>query len=329
MENKSSSKESPTEKRHWFLSKGFLIPVTIVTILGGWVGGFFLVNNMNAKPPIDSDEQKINYFDNKALAEVNKYNALSASQKQPENIIHALTPAELVNSALYTTGKQDNFQGITIGEVKADAVFFTLTQLINSYSIKQGDKGFFETLASSFMINIANRFYSENAQSKVVRFKGDYHGDPRGVALWNKESTEEYTKIEYEKVWGCPLDRPLLYLICNDLILKDETKPSTASYDSVNHRINVELNLSPIDASLRYVRQMRTLSDLDEYPVFETINLKFSIFEDLKVDNVKIDETYTAKKFGVNSPSHGMLTKTFKYENKDIPDLDTNCDYKV
>lgn len=326
MENKSSSKESPTEKRHWFLSKGFLIPVTVITILGGWVGGVFVVSNLNSRPPIDVDDKKIEALDNKAKAEANKYNTLTAEQKLPENIVNVLTPAELTNVALRFTGNETNFQGITIGYVDAESII-PIRQEVNSYSIKHGEKGFFESLSASLFVKLAYRFYSQTAYDNVKQYNGTYSGDPRGEATWGDQVVKTMTKQEYATAWGAPLDRPLLYLICNDTTLKDPEKPSSAKYE--DGEIKIDLNLVPIDASLRYVLQMRTMSDLEEYPVFDSINLKFSIDTSLKIKQVDIDEQYTAKKFSLSTPSHGVLTKKFTYENMDLPKLNEHCNYDV
>ena len=93
--------------------------------------------------------------------------------------------------------------------------------------------------------------------------------------------------------------------------------------------IILSLELDPLTSVLRYVKNMKAMSDLDDYPVFHKMHVDMKLDSELNIKWVKSDEVYDVKSFGVTSKNtSGSTEETFSYDQKEeIPDLNTDCVY--
>ena len=71
---------------------------------------------------------------------------------------------------------------------------------------------------------------------------------------------------------------------------------------------------------------MAMMSDLSRSPDFTSVQITYTLDQNLRLLNCDIYESYEVWKFGKHM-SNSHLTTTYYYQGNSIPDLNTNCQY--
>lgn len=243
--------------------------------------------------------------DNDAL-----YNKYLSTDKN--SYMSTFKPYELVNISLKKLSKEESYRSTDIGAVVSVGV----TQTIYGTSIKENDYYFNESISSSSLVKVAKRFYQEDEE--VTIYDGGVVSST--IASWDSNSKELLKTDEFESLWGKTLDRASIYIVSSKTVLND----GSIEQNGTNYEIT--LNLDPVKSVLRYVRQMTMMSNLSRNPDFSSVQITYTLDQNLRLLNCDIYENYEVWKFGKHA-SNGHLTTTYYYQGSSIPDLNTNCQY--
>ena len=223
---------------------------------------------------------------------------------------------ELVNIAMNKCASENNCYVVGKGLVTAT---MNVKQTIRSTYIKNGDSYFFENISASSFVKVDKRFYQW--KDSVDIYVGDHIDE--NSANWPENPTKTSTLEEFENDYGRNLTRGSIFIISSKTVIEEG-----CSVNKVGDEYHVSLSLDPITSVLRYVKQMKSTSDLADYPAFHSVRIDYVLDKDLRLISDKTDELYDVKSFGVTSKNtKGALEQKYYYDYKEIPSLETNCNY--
>ena len=195
----------------------------------------------------------------------------------------ALTSYELVNIAYHNYTTYENSRSFTIGS----AVAAIVDQSIRGCSIKEGNKYFEESLSKSNMVGVAARMYQKEDTS-IDLHRGEVIDAT--TATWGNEHYE-YTFDEFTADFGKTPSTPLIYIVSKKTVLS-----GTDKVEKTDNGYKVSMSLHPKKSVINYVKQMKSISNLYDYPAFNNVDLVFHIDNDLLIKQLDINESYYALK---------------------------------
>ena len=253
---------------------GVATPITLGVVGGVVYTKFFMAKTVDYSD-VNADSLYIN-MDN-LLA---KYEDV---KKAGTPYDEALTSYELVNIAYHNYTTYENSRSFTIGS----AVAAIVDQSIRGCSIKEGNKYFEESLSKSNMVGVAARMYQKEDTS-IDLHRGEVIDAT--TATWGNEHYE-YTFDEFTNDFGKTPSTPLIYIVSKKTVLSgtDKVEKTADGY-------KISMSLHPKKSVINYVKQMKSISNLYDYPAFNNIDLVFHIDNDLLIKQLDINESYYALK---------------------------------
>lgn len=195
----------------------------------------------------------------------------------------------------------------TVGTVKAAGT----NQNIKSYKIKNNNTYYKESLSAGF-VSVAERFfYNSSDNSFVLQKSKSIDKNNLVVTSWSDSDTP----MTYENFCSTNGVRPdvfLVYIVSSKTVLDG----SSVTQETVDGQTLYKLSLSLDRAKsvINYVKQMKYISGLNDYPVFDYINLSVYINSNWEFVFIDIAEKYTAK-MGITAKCEGVMRDTFNYSN--------------
>lgn len=256
-----------------------VIPVAL-GVVGGVVFTKFFVAKKADYSNVDADALTIN-MDN-VLA---KYDDLVKSGTPIEE---GLASYEIVNLAYYNYSNYENSRSFTIGS----AVAAIVNQSIRGCSIREGNRYFEESLSKSNMVGVAARM-EQKEDGSVFLYRGEAVDST--TASWN-DVHYEYSHDEFVNDFGKTPSTPLIYIISKKTVLADSEK-----IEKTDEGYTISLSLSKnsngaIKGVANYIKQMKSISNLADYPAFDEVDLVFHIDNDLVIKQMDVHESYYALK---------------------------------
>lgn len=222
-------------------------------------------------------------------------------------------PYELINISLTNFDASENHYS----QVKGNVLAMGVEQTIYGTSIRRGDDYFNESLSTSSMVKVAKRFYQEG--EKVDTYTGDIVDSRK--AIWPSSISETHTLEEYEEKWGRDLSRGSIYIISEKTVLEQ----SQSLDEEGNYLITVSLD--PDLSTVRYVRQMVSMSGLSRDPIFHSVTLEFTLDQDLKPISSTFTENYEVYMVVTANSDGKQYTLYHQDEAYPIPDGTQDLDY--
>lgn len=227
------------------------------------------------------------------------------------------TPAEAANLAYALFERNESFA--TRGEGLATALF-GVRQEIFSTQIREEDSYFEESNSKSSFVNVAWRMYEEG--DETIQYKGVV-GDNVEEATFEEEGVT-YDNEEYSERMGRNVHSVETYVINSETVLTGKAEGDmhgVTSFERTEDGYRLELELDPETSVVNYVRQMKTISSLADYPYFYWVHLTFELREDLTLVSLLAEESYKAKLSSIiSSDVESSLLTTFHVgSDYDIP----------
>ena len=278
--------------------------VATVAISSGLIVGIFFGKNFFS-PKTNYDGFNFLDYEDDTASLMKKY--------QSNSNVSSYKPYELVNIAIEKFANNEHTKTVTHGEVNAAIV----KQLIFAEDVRDGNEFYTESLSYSSLVKCGVRFYQhadvidEYKASKVEK---------DGKSNFPTSSKKTVTFEDHETNWGKTLERPVIFIISSKTVLENELKNTNDGYE-------ITMSLDPTLSVLRYVRQMKSISDLKRYPEFNSVKVTFTLDKDLNLVQMKSVEDYVVYVVGKNE-SVGTLTVDYYHDvNESIPTLDSNYPY--
>ena len=223
---------------------------------------------------------------------------------------------ELVNISLNKYDQTTNHYCKTDGYVEATGV----TQTIKGTTIRNENSYFNESISASALVQVAKRFYQDTADEIDVYVGSSIKNG--STAKWDANPEKEFTASEYEEAYGKQLSRSSIYVISSKTVLN-----SSYTIDENNNYI-VEMSLDPTLSVIRYVKQMKELSGLERYPTFSSVEMTFTLDENLNLISRQVHEQYEVFKLGFHQSDSYINDYYYPDATLSIPDLLTDCTYE-
>lgn len=290
------------------LKKEFIV-IQLIVVLSVGIGmstGFLLKKKLSPEI-IDYTNIKIeNYYEDTEKV-MKKYSSYTGN-----DVFKDFTVSELINIAQYKyiSSPISYSYGVGIGDAKI------VKQSIYSYQIRNENEFFEESLSSSTFVKVAKRMYQTG--DEVREYNGQLVSENQGNFDDNFSS---FTKEDYSERMGKSLDKVFIYIISNQTIL------SSSIENDGNYNITVELDK---DISVyHYVHQMKTISSLKDYPIFQYVKLTYTLDKDLNIISLRTNEKYTATtQSSISSDVEcSILYHYFANQKIDIPELNQKLTY--
>lgn len=285
-----------------------------VIVAAGAVTGF-VVKRKTAEPIIDYVDFDISNFKpdyDGIMKRYNEYNGTSYESK--------FSPAEMVAIAQYKFDNAENNYYITHGTGVT-----ALTQEIRNFHIKNGSKYFEESISKSngslmgISVALASRYYQEGELLK------EYDAEKKDITLeyakYDENVSSSYTLDEYRAKMGRSLEVGTNYVVSDSLVLESNVKKDSENYE-------VFLKVNPEIAVFNYVKQMKSISGLDSYPVFEFCELTYKLSKTMDLIELNIHEKYNASMSNVaTTMDQKMRTTYFPNAFVEIPEVNGGLSY--
>lgn len=301
---KSQEKKVKTKKL-----VSLIIPVAAI-ISGIVVGLYFGKQFYSSKYDPDQFDVK-NLEDNqddlmKKFKSINNKNGIGNVDYSKE-----FEPYEIVNIGFNNYSSNQYNYSVSIGEVTPQGMS---AQSVRNVTIKNNDEYFCESISKGVM-SIAKRFVQDNESVDV--YKGS--GVKVNSATYSIDKVQEYSVEQFEEKFGRTYARPTCYIISSKTVLESTSE----ILENNNYKINLSLDIEK--SVVRYVKQMKSISDLSSYPVFKKINITYILDKELNLIESEVNEDYVVN-YVINVNTHGYLKETY-YPNLQLDFLNIDEDY--
>lgn len=217
-----------------------------------------------------------------------------------------MTVDEMINVAFLKFGEEESNWSRSVGIAKAMGL---VDQYIWSTTASDHGRYFEESISLSSFVKIYDRMFEEG--NTVTTYWGgepDYANHPK----------KEIDRDEYKEMMGRYVSEALIFVVSEKTLVNDEKtasgQPKTGIYkDGDNFVLEAELN--PKLGTMRYKKQMKTISDLASQPNFDYCHIKVTTDSDLNLIRMDTFESYTAvTKMGLGSGVVGGLSTAYYHE---------------
>ena len=279
--------------------------VSTVAIASGLAVGILVGKMMSAKgAPADE------IYVDPALED--DYDALMKRYEEDPSISN-FRDYELANISWLKFAQETHTHTISHGTVDAGLV----KQKIFAHDVRKDNQFFTESLSYSGIKKCGVRFYQDD--SGVTEYVAKDIKE-NGTATWDENKSTSVSLEKHEDSWGKTLDRPVIYIISDATVLKESRQESNGGYI-------IDLDLDPSKSVLRYIKQMISISNLEDAPEFHHVHLQFTLDADLNLDTFVVEESYTVFVFGRNDSSATLTQKFYHTSDEEIPELHENYNY--
>lgn len=308
------------------LSTWITISAVAITAAGSGIGfGIWFHNSFYGGETVDYGAIDVNSFN----VDYNQY--YQSYQKEMNSGAKVVwedkySPAQMANLALALYAHQDRVLCQGYGTGRASVV----DQEIRSTAIKVGNKFFKESNSLSSIVNIAWRFYEEG--DELTTYFGKCKGSNVEVGVFDADEPTVQTKDEYSAQWGRPISTPIAHVINDRTVLTNDQLHSKAygktEVVKTDSGYVIDLEMDPTTTVIKYIYEMKSLSDLPKFPSFEYCHLVFETDLDLKLSKSLAIEKYFANTGSIGAYVTCTMTSRYQYDGDiEIPKLSTPCEY--
>lgn len=283
-----------------------LIVIGVLGVFSGFLLGNFYVNNFMGG--IDySQYSEISLRDNESMI-ISRFGSTNTANLSG------------VNAFIIAESKFLDKENVSMNaDGYIDAMGVKQDLLTKKYKVN--DSYFVENISKGQVIlgidtNIAERNYYDSTTDVLKVYKGK---DVQQTSTTFSELKEELSLSEWkEKNGTTPLNfHP--YIVSSKTIVS-ATNPKSCTLDSGDSGYIINFSLQPISSFL-YVKQIKNLSGLGDYPEFVSINLEVFLNLDGTFNKIVTKEEYKVKKLGMKVSTYSNITYIFSYEASEIPSM--------
>jgi len=298
---KRSSNDMP--KSAWAKTKSILsygIVCILAVILGFMAGNMYIQATFS--PSYDFTESDYRYTDIEIQAIISGNKSVSST-----NSLYAFIIAEEKLKTL------DNYTIETPKGSSYTAPSIAPVQSIYSLRKKTGSKYEYLTITEGIMSVSEKVITTDNgANFDIWRTKSVSNGEPKFSTDPSYKMTYEETRAEY----GTDMTNPIPYVVSNKTIHSSyggepiNTGFGTKTEDG-NYKFTLKLNTT--QSVMNYVKQMKHMSELGNYPSFAFIDVEFVLDDEFRFVSISIKEEYTVTYFGVPAKCSAAMQQVFTY----------------
>ena len=293
------SKNKNPSPRKW-KAKIFLIPSIVFGVLILASASVFGIVSACNPPSFELKIDPVNYEPDLDAAYA-KYEASKGS-----DLTEILTVDEMINVAYLKFGKEEQTWSRSVGSALALQL---VEQRIWTTTVADNGRYFEESISTSSFVTIYDRMFEEG--DTVTTYWGsdeDYLSHPK----------VEMNRDVYKEKMGRYVSEGLVYVVSDKTLVKGaETasgKRATGVYKD-GEKLVLEAELDPKHGTMRYQKQMKSISDLAYFPSFQYCHITVTTDSDLNLISLQTHESYIATmKSGLGSSVVGGLVTSYYHE---------------
>lgn len=290
------------EKKPFQFTKKSIIALMFVSIAGImtgiFVGGFFI-----GGPKVD--------YSAYSEAELRDKNVATLSQKAEGKLPTAFKSFEVFEIAEHRVFTHGTVYVLGTGKVDTIA-----NQDVKSVKAYENGKYYKESISKGIK-SVGERDYFEDGQTNIEYYSASgITGEL--TANWSAKKTR--TVEEFSEENGVPITSFVPYIVSEKTLALEFVDKGVKEITLENGQKAYEfvIELDPILSVLNYVKQMKYISQLPNYPVFKSIKLTCVVDASFRFLTIDTYETYTVNYMGVNAGCVGTLLETFEYGKEDV-----------
>lgn len=278
------------KKRKWqkFRTSIAWMFVVVFGLLGGYFVGDIIVGKLDVYDPNQFSSSALkDSEENIAMWRMKPVSTLTAGQ------VFVVAESKLNECEYYsitTKGLNGKDKGLITNPVSPQDFW--------GYRYRSGDDGYFSYNSTGIMSVIKETRFN---------FSGGELECFDGVA----KKTEMKTAEAYLEEVGCAATSPVDYIVSTKTVLSEETVSMTAGKNVF------KITLSPTKSVSNYVKKMKYMSGLADYPKFNKIEITFTVDDDMNFLEYEVREEYKVN-YGITVTCQGEFKYEFKYENIEI-----------
>lgn len=262
--------------------------VLVVGGAGGWIVGDMIVAKLDVYDP--------NAYSSSTLKD-SEETILTWKSKSIENLtagqVFAVAEYNLNNCTYFsmtTKGVDGKEKGVIANSVAPQDFW--------GYRYRDGDVGYFDYNSAGIMPVM---------KTTKFNYTGGTYTCIDGVSGEEKQMTPE----EYLETVGCDATKPIDYIVSSKTVLTEEANEKTGNCYTYTITIDAKKSVS------NYVKKMKYMSGLGDYPKFDSIEMKFVVDDNLNFLSIEVHEQYRVN-YGITVGCTGDFRYEFSYENINI-----------
>lgn len=274
--------------------------VGIIAIAFGYIGGNFYYVNYMDKPNYDYDTSLLKDDGEKV------YNSIKL--RTPDRC----TPIQLFVATEYCLSKTEKYTVNVVGSVVPS---IAKAQTVRGLKGRNGNIYFVENYSKG-MVSVAEKSFYDISNQTAEVYEARDSAVKTDSANFPSSPSKTYTLEEYLEEYGTSPTNPAIpYVVSSQTYIV-----GSESFNNIgSNKFEVSFALTKDTAVADYVKQVKHMSGLANYPKFKTIMVKAVIEYDSSAEfkykfvSIRYDEKYTVNYFGVNADCTGWLDNTFVY----------------
>ncbi len=262
--------------------------ILVIGGAGGWIVGDIIVSKLDVYDP--------NAYSSATLKD-SEETILSWKSKS----IDMLTAGQVFAVAEYNLNNCTYFSMATKGiggKEKGVIANSVAPQDFWGYRYRNGDVGYFDYNSSGIMSVI---------KTTKFNYSGGIYTCIDGVSGEETQMTPQ----EYLESVGCDATSPIDYIVSSRTVLTEEKNESVTNAHTYTITIDAKKSVS------NYVKKMKFMSGLADYPKFNSIEMKFTVDDNLNFLSIEVHEEYRVN-YGLTVGCTGDFRYEFSYENINI-----------
>lgn len=217
--------------------------------------------------------------------------------------ITSFKAGELFIAAEHALGLRDNFYATSTGVIQPS---IGSKQIIWGFKSKAGKIWESENVSKG-MMSVGERYYYNEETGVTNVYKATKYGD---MSAEFSGTSVDYNYDDYRAEYGtAPNGGVVPYIVSSKTVVAGTEKVESIG----GGKYKLTFDLTTDSSVINYIKQVKHMSGLADYPTFKNIMVTAVIDSDLKFISLRYDESYTVVYFGVMATCSGYVENVFTY----------------
>ena len=163
--------------------------------------------------------------------------------------------------------------------------------------------------------NVGERTYYNEGDDLVTKYEASKISSQM---VGTYKSPKNVMLNDYKNTVGVPVTSFVGYIVSSKTVLNVNDSAKKVSLENGETGYEFSLQLNAITSVLNYVKQMKDMSQLPDYPAFTDITLNVVVDEEFRFIQIETLEHYSVNYMGINAKCTGTLVEKFEYGKTNI-----------
>ena len=174
---------------------------------------------------------------------------------------------------------------------------------------------YFKENLSKGIKNVGERTYYNEGDDLVTKYEASKISSQM---VGTYKSPKNVMLNDYKNTVGVPVTSFVGYIVSSKTVLNVNDSAKKVSLENGETGYEFSLQLNAITSVLNYVKQMKDMSQLPDYPAFTDITLNVVVDEEFRFIKIETLEHYSVNYMGINAKCTGTLVEIYEYGKTNI-----------